>query len=40
MDRLILSIPLKNKHTGPFVVGRVILHDDRIGQSSKDVVDE
>jgi hypothetical protein len=40
MDRLIVSIPLKDKHTGTFVVGRVILHDDRVGQSSQDVVDE
>jgi hypothetical protein len=40
MDGLIVSVPLKDKHTGTFVVGRVIFHDDRGGESSQDLVDE
>jgi hypothetical protein len=40
MDRLIVSIPLKDEHTGTFVIGRIILYDYRAGQSSQDVVDE
>jgi hypothetical protein len=40
MDGLIVSVPLKDKHTGTFVVSRVIFHDDRGGESSQDLVDE
>jgi hypothetical protein len=40
MDGLIVSIPLKYKHTGAFVVGGVILHNDRSSESGQDVVDE
>jgi hypothetical protein len=40
MDGLILSIPLKDKHTGTFVVGWVILDDNRGGESGQDVFDE
>ena len=40
MDGLILSVPLEYKHTGTFVVGRVILHDDRGGEAGQEVVDE
>ena len=35
-----MSIPLKDKHTGTFVVGWVILDDDRGGESGQDNVDE
>jgi hypothetical protein len=40
MDGLIVSVPLKDKHTGTFVVGRVILHDDSGSESGQNVVDE
>jgi hypothetical protein len=40
MDGLIVSIPLKGKHARTFVVGRIILHDNRGGESGQDVVDE
>jgi hypothetical protein len=40
MDGLIVSVPLKDKHARTFVVGRVILHDDRGGESGQEVVDE
>jgi hypothetical protein len=40
MNRLIVPVPLKDKHTGTFVVGRIILHDDRSGEPGQDVVDE
>jgi hypothetical protein len=40
MDGLIVSVPLKDKHTGTFVVGGIILHDNRGGESGQDVVDE
>jgi hypothetical protein len=40
MDGLIMSVPLKYKDTRTFVVGRVILHNDRGGESGQDVVDE
>src|SRR5688572_8401383 len=40
MDGHILSVPLKDKHTGTFVVGRVIFHNDRSGESGQNVVDE
>ena len=40
MDRLIVSIPLKDKHTGTFVVSWVILDDDSGGESGQDIVDK
>ena len=40
MDGLIVSVPLKDKYTRTFVVGGIILHDDRFGESGQDVVDE
>jgi hypothetical protein len=40
MDGLIASIPLKDKHARTFVVCRIILHDNRGGESGQDVVDE
>lgn len=40
MDGLIVSIPLKDKHTGTFLVGWVILHDDRGCESGQDIADE
>jgi hypothetical protein len=40
MDGLIVSVPLKDKHTRTFVVGGIILHDDRFGESGQDVIDE
>jgi len=40
MDGLIVSVPLKDKHARTFVVGRVILHDHRGGESGQELVDE
>jgi hypothetical protein len=40
MDGLILSVPLKYKHTRTFVVNRVILHDDCGSEAGQDVVDK
>jgi hypothetical protein len=40
MNGLIVSVPLKNKHTGTFVVARVILHDDCGSESAQEIRDE
>jgi hypothetical protein len=40
MNRLIASIPLKDKHTGSLVVVRVILHDDCGSESGQNIIDE
>jgi hypothetical protein len=40
MNRLIVSVSLKDKHTGTLVVGGIILHDDRGGETGQDIVDE